>query len=122
MANKVTPKISSPGSAKFPTKGPHNPNVGTHGSGLAPKPSGGANMPGNDRPSMPQQGGLARVSGAGASSSGSSGPAGSFMPVQKPVAGLANQRTGQANPNTSAAATKKPKRRGIGAAFFGEYT
>lgn len=136
--SKVAPKISAPGSAKMPTKGPHNPNVGTHGSGLAPKPRGGAAMPGSDRPSMPQRGGLARVAGAGSSPAGVGSSAGSFTPVQKPVAGLANQRTGQrevAPPGSSArvrpltktatvgnpVATNKPKRRGIGAAFFGEY-
>lgn len=115
MANKVAPKISAPGSSKFPTKGPHNPNVGTRGSGLAPKPSGGAAIPGNDRPSMPTQAGLARVSNVG------TGQNQGAMPVQKPPAGLQNARIGQQNPQTSAAATAKPKRRGIGAAFYGEY-
>ncbi len=115
--NKVAPKISSPGSSKFPTKGPHNPNVGTHGSGLAPKPKGGAAIPGNDRPSMPEQGSLARVANVGASK-----PAGSFLPVQNNSnAGLKGPKVGQANPQTGAAATSKPKRRGLGAAFYGEY-
>lgn len=122
MANKFIPKASKPGSSKFPTTGPHNPNVGKHGSGLAPRPKGGAAMPGNDRPTMPTNGGLARVSGAGSSSSGSAGPAGSFLPVQNNAnANLRNTRVGQQNPNTSAAATSKPKRKGLGAAFFGEY-
>lgn len=121
MANKFIPKVSAPGSDKFPQLGPHNPDVGTRGSGLAPKPKGGAPILGNDRPSMPENGGLARVSGTGNSPSGSSGPAASFLPDRKPQSGLANKRIGQQNPNTSAAATAKPKRRGIGAAFYGEY-
>lgn len=115
MANKFIPKTSKPPAPKFPTSGPHNPNVGTHGSGLAPKPSGGANLLGNDRPSMPAQGGLARVSGV------SKGAAQGRMPVQSPPANVVGQKLGQPNPQTSAAATKKPKRKGIGAAFYGEY-
>lgn len=113
--NKVAPKISSPGSAKFPTKGPHNPNVGTSGSGLAPKPSGGAAIPGNDRPSMPEQAGLARVRNVGM------GKADMRLPIQNPPANQKGMKVGQPNPNTGAAATSKPKRRGIGAAFYGEY-
>lgn len=119
--SKVLPAIKAPGSAKFPTKGPHNPNVGTRGSGMAPKPKGGIPVLGNDRPSAGASAGLARAGSEPNSGSGSAGSAGSFLPVQKPQAGLANQRTGQQNPQTSAAATKKPKRRGIGAAFYGEY-
>lgn len=115
--NKVAPKISSPGSSKFPTKGPHNPNVGTHGSGLAPKPSGGAAIKGNDRPSMPASGGLARVADVGGAK-----PAASVLPVKNNAnRGLAGPKVGQANPQTGAAATSKPKRRGLGAAFYGEY-
>lgn len=120
MANKLIPKISSPGSSKFPTKGPHNPNVGTHGSGIAPRNAGPGQR--TDKLSMPEQGGLARVQGAGSSSSGPSGPSGSFMPVQNnAMANLRNTKVGQPNPNTSAAATTKPKRKGIGAKFYGEY-
>jgi hypothetical protein len=121
MANKFIPKVSAPGSAKFTQKGPHNPNVGTHGNGIAPKPSGGAPILGNDRPTGPEQASLARVRNTGSSPSGNSGPAGSFLPARKPQAGLSNQKIGQQNPNTSAAATSKPKRRGVGAAFYGEY-
>ena len=118
--SKLLPAISKPGSIKFPTKGPHNPNVGTHGSGIAPRPKGGAPIPGNDRPTAPSQNGLARVAGTGGNSpSGVGGPAGSFLPVQKPVAGVASQRIGQSNPNPAAAATKKPNRKG-GAPFYGE--
>lgn len=139
MANKFIPKTSAPGSSRFPNGGGRNPNVGTRGSGMAPVPKGGAPIPGNDRPSMPSQGGLARVAGAGSSPTGVGSSAGSFTPVQKPIAGLANQRTGQrevappggsmkVSPKTSTPvtgnpiATQKPKRRGLGANFYGEYT
>jgi hypothetical protein len=151
MASKVLPKISTPGSGKFPQRGPHNPNVGTRGSGMAPKPKGGANMPGNDRPSMGSQGGLARVTGTG------TGDAGARMPVQSPKANIAGQATpygGQGTPpeprggpsgvraggkNQSwpngplyndgqkigghgrGGELQKSKRKGIGAAFYGEY-
>lgn len=95
----------------MPTEGPHNPNVGTHGGGLAPKPK----QSGADRAaSAPEQAGLARVKNVGTGKNQGS------MPLQKPPAGLQSQRIGQQNPNTSAAATAKPKRRGIGAAFYGE--
>lgn len=98
MANKVIPKITAPGSAKMPTTGPHNPNVGRRGVG----------------------GQLAKVKGVGSSPSGASGPAGSFMPVQNnAMANLTGAKIGQPNPNTAAAATKKPNRKG-GAAFYGE--
>lgn len=133
MANKVVPKISKPGSDKFPQKGPHNPNVGTSERGIAPKPSGGAAMQGNDRPSAPGQASLARVKNAGNSKS-----AGSFLPVRKPSAGLANQRVGQteapppgavsriaaktSTPVTAnALATQKPTRRKTPAPFYGEF-
>lgn len=91
MANKIAPKISSPGSAKMPTKGPHNPNVGKHG-------------------------GAQKVNVKAAAPS----PGGSFLPVQNnAMANLRNQSVGQQNPQTAAAATKKPNRKG-GAAFYGE--
>ena len=132
MANKVTPKISKPGSARFPQKGPHNPNVGTHGSGIAPKPKGGAALTGNDRPSMPEQGGLARVRNVGAGS-----PQGR-LPVQSPPANVVGKRIGQTEslppgpgarvaPKTQTpvtgnpVASQKPRRRGVEAAFYGEY-
>lgn len=130
--SKVAPKISKPGSAKFPQKGPHNPNVGTHGRGLAPRPKGGAAMQGNDRPSMPEQGGIARVRNVG------TGFRGGRMPLQNPPSNIANHPVGQAEamppgpgarvaPKTSTpvtgnpVATQKPRRRGVGAAFYGEY-
>lgn len=98
MASKLGPKISAPPSDKFPTRGPHNPNVGSHGKTRN----------------------LANVRGAASSPSGKSGPAGSFLPVQNnALANLTGTRIGQSNPNTSAAATKKPNRKG-GAAFYGE--
>lgn len=130
--SKVAPKISKPGSSKFPTKGPHNPNVGTHKGGMAPKPQGGAPMPGNDRPSAPGQAQLARVPNVG------TGANQGAMPLEKPPAGLQAQRVGQSEaaprgagtrvaPSTkmpvagNPVATNKPKRRGVGAAFYGEY-
>jgi len=97
MASKLAPKISAPGSDKFPTSGPHNPNVGSHGKTSK----------------------LANVKAAPTSGSGATGSAGSFMPVQNNA--MANLR-GAAQPkvpNTAAAATKKPNRKG-GAAFYGE--
>ncbi len=98
MVNKVAPRISAPGSDKFPTKGPHNPNVGT--SGKTSK--------------------LASVKGAPTSGSGAAGSAGSFMPeINNAMANLRGARIGQKNPDTAAAATKKPNRKG-GAAFYGE--
>ena len=84
--SKISPKISAPGSAKFPTKGPHNPNVGTHGGG----------------------GALAKVAGVGSSS------AASF----RTGANLQGAKIGQKVPDTAAAATKKPNRKGE-AAFYG---
>ena len=112
--SKVLPKISSPGSIK-PKFGGRNTDVGKHGSGLAPKPSGGAAIPGNDRPSMPTSAGLARIG------SEPNGPALGRLPIQNPPANQVGNKIGQPNPQTGAAATSKPKRRGIGAAFYGEY-
>src|ERR1700676_3672255 len=82
--SKINQKISAPGSIKMPTKGGRNAttNEAMRGSGMAPKPTGGAPIPGNDRPTTGAQAGLARVSGAGSSSSGASGSSGSFMPVK----------------------------------------
>jgi len=91
--SKVAPKISAPGSMKLAT-GTRNTDVGKHASGQA----------------------LAKVKPAKGAPS-----AGSFLPVSKPKAGLASQSVGQPNPQTGAAASAKPKRRGIGAAFYGEY-
>lgn len=110
--SKVLPKITKPGSSKFPTKGPHNPNVGTHGSGIAPRNASAGQR--TDKLSMPAQGGIARVKNASNAPS-----AGSFLPVQKPKAGLQNQPIGQQVPSASAVATRKPNRKG-GAAFYGE--
>ena len=119
--NKVSPKISKPGMAKMPTGGPHNPNVGTRGSGIAPKPAGGAKLF-NANASGSAQAGLARVPGVGSSPSGSSGPSGSFLPVQNnAMANLKGPKVGQGSIDTSAAATAKPKRKGLGSSFYGEY-
>lgn len=112
--SKVAPKISKPGSIKMPT-GTRNTEVGKHGSGIAPKPKGGAAIKGNDRPSMPAQAGLARVANVG------NGQALGRLPIQNPPANQVGNRIGQPNPQTAAAATSKPKRKGLGAAFYGEY-
>jgi hypothetical protein len=118
--SKFYPKVKAPGSMAMPEKGGHNKtmNESRRGAGgMAPKPSGGAALPGNDRPSHPVQAGLARVKAGGGAP-----PAGSFLPVQNnAMANLANKQVGQPNPNTAAAATAKPKRKGLGSAFFGEY-
>lgn len=94
MKNKVAPKISAPGSSKFPNTGGHTDGVkkGSHARG----------------------GALAKVKPAGAGD-----PAGR-LPVQSPTANIASKRIGQANPDTTAAASVKPKRKGLGAAFYGE--
>lgn len=112
--SKVAPKISKPGSIRMP-EGTRNTEKGKHGSGIAPKPSGGANIPGNDKPTMPAQAGLARVKNVG------NGQALGRLPVQNPPANQVGNKIGQPNPKTVAAATSKPKRKGIGAAFYGEY-
>jgi hypothetical protein len=107
--------------------------------GMAPKPSGGAAMPGNDRPSAPTGASMARVKGAGSSATGKMPTAGSFTPVQNnALANLTGQRVGQAEVNPRGAssrispqtrtpgvgnpvATNKSQRRGKGAAFYGEW-
>ena len=100
----------------LPTGPSRQPNLGTSGKGLAPKPSGGAAISGNDRPSHPQMSGYARVKNA------SSSAMGSFTPVQNnAMANLHNLSVGQPNPNTAAVATRKPKRKGLGSSFYGEY-
>ena len=115
--SKVAPKISPVGRSKMPTSGAHNPNVGTHGSGLAPKPSTSQPRLSQTTPSAGEQGGIARVQNVGGAKA-----AGSDLPVKSnAMRGLANDKVGQPNPNTSAAATKKPKRKGIGSSFYGEY-
>lgn len=138
MANKVAPKISKPGSHRFPQKGPHNPNVGTSGSGMAPVPKGGAAIAGNDRPSHSPMNGLARVNNRPSSPTGQMPTSGSFMPEQNnAMANLESQQVGQnevnprgqsgfspamnRNPVTrNPVATHKPQRKGKGAAFYGE--
>lgn len=89
---KLNQKISAPGSAKMPNTGGHTDGVqkGSHGRG----------------------GALAKVKPAGA------GDSGLRLPVQSPKANLASMKIGQAVPDTSAAATKKPSRKGL-AAFYG---
>lgn len=103
----------------MPTKGGRNATTeqSHRGAGqVAPRPRGGAHILGNDLKSAPVQAGMARVKNV--SSTASSGIA---NPVRKPVSGIRNQRIGQQNPQTGATATVKPRRKGIGAAFYGEY-
>lgn len=106
---------------------------------LAPKPAGGAALLGNDRPSHPTMGSMARVQNRPSSPTGKMPTAGSFTPVQNNAnANLTGQATGQAEvlprgnsarvaPATRTSVTNnpvaaaKPKRKGIGSAFFGEY-
>lgn len=104
---------------KMPSKGGRNAttNEARRGAGgMAPKPSGGAAISGNDRPSAPVGASMARVKGVGSTASG-----GIPNPVRKPNSNLRNKSVGQPNPDTGAASTTKPKRKGIGAAFYGEY-
>lgn len=136
MANKFIPKASGAvRNPKFPTKGPHNPNVGTHGSGPAPRNASAGQR--TDKLSMPVQGGIARVRGVSSSPTGKSGSAGSFTPpMNNAMANQTGQRVGQreaepigpgirTSPMTTtptvgnSVATKKPNRKG-GAAFYGE--
>ncbi len=103
----------------MPTKGGRNATTNESrraAGGLAPKPSGGAALLGNDRPSHPVTNSMARVLNAGSTSSGAIP-----NPVRKPNSNLRNSTVGQPNPNTAAASTAKPKRKGLGSAFFGEY-
>lgn len=118
--NKVTPKISAAGSIQMPTKGGRNAttNAGMHGSGIAPRPQAGSQQKiAGSQGSAPAQVGLARVKNA------STGPAGaSNLPVRtNAMRGLTGPKVGQPNPGTGAVATKKPKRKGLGSAFYGEY-
>jgi hypothetical protein len=89
--SKVLPKISAPGSIKMP-QGGHDTSKGEHARG------GALAQPGRSVPMGQAQGRL---------------------PIRKPTANLANTTIGQPNPQTGAAATKKPNRKG-GAAFYGE--
>lgn len=131
--NKVAPKISKPGSHRFPQKGPHNPNVGTSGSGMAPKPR----QTPPDRPaSHAPMHNLARVKNRPSSTSGPGNSAGSFNPLQNnAMANLQGQQIGQQEvmprpgqriaPQTQTpvvgnqVATRKPKTRAA-LAFYGE--
>jgi hypothetical protein len=109
--NNFIPKAKAPGSMTMPS-GTRNTEKGKHGSGIAPKPSGGADIMGNDRPSMPAQAGLARVKPVGM------GFKGFRLPVQSPQANIKGMKQPKV-PSTAPAATKMPNRKG-GANFFGE--
>lgn len=109
------------------TKGGRNAttNESKRGAGvLAPKPSNSSQKYlGSSSASAPVGASMARVRGAGSSSSGPSGPSGSFGRAKTGFAmtNLRNKSVGQPNPNTGAVATKKPKRKGLGSSFYGEY-
>lgn len=110
---------------KMPTKGGRNATTeqAHRGAGqLAPRPqTSKSQYMSQSSATSPTQAGLARVQGRPSSPSGRSGTAGSFTPVQNnAMTNLRNTSVGQPNPNTAAAATTKPKRRGLGAAFYGE--
>jgi hypothetical protein len=126
---------------KLAEKGGRNAttNESMRGSGMAPKPSGGASLyGGNDSPSHPPMSGLARVKNRPSAPTGKLTTAGSFTPVQNNAqANLTGQATGQAevlprgsssqiSPQTrmpktgNPVATGKPKRKGLGSAFFGD--
>ena len=109
---KGTQGIQLPGG---PTR---QPNLGTSGRGqLAPRPqTSKSQYMSQSSATAPVQAGMARVKNR------PSHPGGSFLPVQNNAnANLTGQAIGQPNPNTGAAATAKPKRKGLGSAFFGEY-
>jgi hypothetical protein len=91
MASNLSPKISPPGSIKMPSGG-RNTDVGRRATG------GVLAKPGR---SVPNGQTLGR------------------LPIQNPPANQVGNKIGQANPQTAAAATKKPNRKG-GAAFYGE--
>lgn len=91
--SKVIPKISSPGSMKMPSGGRHT-DVGRRATG------GQLAHPG--------------------ATAGKGNPQGR-LPIHNPPANQVGNKIGQPNPDTGAAASTKPKRRGIGAAFYGEY-
>lgn len=92
--SKVAPKISSPGPAKMPNTGGHTDGIAKGGHA-----HGGA---------------LAKISVPAGSASG-----GIPNPVQKPNSNLRGKNVGQPNPDTGAAATKKPKTKAA-LAFYGE--
>lgn len=104
-SNKFTPKVKKPGSHKFPQAGPHNPNVGMSGSGMAPKPKSTA--PGAaaiTRQAMPMHN-LARVknTGTGPQLGVTTAPTG---PQPGGMGGMAMPMT----PETGPVATRKPKK------------
>lgn len=127
---------------KNPEKGGRNATTNESrraAGGMAPKPGGGAAMLGNDRPSAGTQAGLARVQPRPSSPTGKGPTAGSFTPVQNNAkANLTGQKVGQAEVNPRGTSSRirpqtrmpvsgnpvssvKPKRKGLGAAFYGEY-
>jgi hypothetical protein len=99
--------------------------------GVAPKPSGGAALLGNDRPSAPTTASMARVTDS------PMGDSALRLPVSHPTANIAHKQIGQReadpggpgkriSPQTrtpvtgNPVASNKPKRKGLGSAFYGE--
>lgn len=91
--SKILPKISAPGSSKFPNGGGHTDGV--------------------------QKGGHAR--GGALANPGRTVPKGATLgrSATSPTNNIVGTKVGQPNPDTSAAATKKPKTRAA-LAFYGE--
>lgn len=115
----------SKGSRAFmnmPTKGGRNAttNESRRAAGqVAPRPQNSKQpLLGASKDTAGTVASMARVPGAG---SAGAHPNGSFLPVRKPPANLVNSTVGQSLPDTGAVSTAKPKRKGLGSAFFGEY-
>jgi hypothetical protein len=128
----------------MPTKSGRNAttNESRRGAGqLAPRPqTSKSQYMSQSSVTAPSQAGIARVPNAPSSATGKMPTAGSFTPVgNNALANLTGQRTGQAevNPRGSSGrispktltpttgnpvASTKPKRKGLGSAFFGEYS
>lgn len=102
----------------MPTKGGRNAttNESRRGVGqLAPRPqTSKSQYMSQSSKTGPIQAGMARVQATG------TGDSARRLPVQHPTANIVSKQVGQPNPNTAAAATTKPKRKGLGAAFYGE--
>lgn len=103
---------------QMPTKGGRNATTNESRRGarqIAPRPqTSKSQYMSASAHTAPTQAGMARVKNAGM------GDVGRRLPVQSPTANIVGQQIGQPNPNTAAASTAKPKRKGLGAAFYGE--
>jgi hypothetical protein len=104
----------------MPEKGGHNKttNEAHRGAGqVAPRPRNSkSQLMGASAHTAPVQASMARVKAGGGAPA-----AGSFLPVQNSaMANLANRQVGQSLPGLGPVATTKPKRKGLGSAFYGE--